>query len=175
MSTIAKFRIVGLVVALATFAFDQWSKNYIVDVLGLTQIGDHYPLLPFFDLTRTNNYGVSLGMFEATSPEMRWGLVAMTIVIALVVFVWMMREKKFWDIAALGLILGGAAGNIVDRATYGYVVDFADFHIGEFRPFLIFNVADAAISIGVVIILARALFIRETADDEQEGAASADR
>ena len=175
MSSLAKFRLIGLLVALVTFAFDQWSKYYVVDVLGLVNRGDQYPLLPFFDLTRTNNYGVSLGMFEATSPEMRWGLVAMTIIIALVVLVWMMREKKLWDIAALGLILGGAAGNIVDRASYGYVVDFADFHIGDFQPFLIFNVADAAISIGVVIILARALFIRETEDDEQEGAARADR
>ena len=68
----------------------------------------------------------------------------------------------------LGLILGGALGNIVDRYRFGYVVDFADFHIGEFRPFLIFNVADAAITIGVVIILARALFMREKPDNAQE-------
>ena len=64
-------------------------------------------------------------------------------------------------ILALSLILGGALGNIKDRYEFGYVVDFADFHIGTFRPFLIFNVADAAITIGVVILLARALFMRE--------------
>ena len=73
----------------------------------------------------------------------------------------MNREKAKWDIIALGLILGGAMGNIVDRARLGYVADFADLHIGDFRPFLIFNLADACISIGVVILLARALLIRE--------------
>ncbi len=170
MSTIGKFRLYGLVMALAIFALDQWMKKFIVDDLGLTRIGDHYPLLPFFDFTRTNNYGVSLGMFEATSMEMRWILVAVTAVIALVVLVWMLREKLLGDILALSLVLGGALGNIVDRYRFGYVIDYADFHIGTFRPFLIFNIADAAITIGVVIILARALFMSEKPSNEQDAA-----
>jgi signal peptidase II len=161
-------RLIGLGIALTLFALDQWSKGFVVDTLGLDQVGDHYPLLPFFDLTRTNNYGVSLGMFQATSLEMRWGLVAVTALMALVVFVWMLREKKLWDIAALAMILGGALGNIRDRFLYGYVVDFADFHIGSFRPFMIFNLADAAITIGVVILLARALFMGEKPATEQD-------
>lgn len=154
-------RILGLALAAVIFVIDQWLKGYVTGPLGLTRIGDTHHLLPFFDFTLTHNYGVSLGMFEATSAEMRWGLLAMTGLIALVVLVWLLRERRFGDILPLGMILGGALGNIVDRATYGYVVDFADFHIGTFRPFLIFNLADAAISIGVVIILARALFMRE--------------
>lgn len=164
----SRARLIGLGIALTLFAFDQWLKSFVVDTLGLTQVGDHYPLLPFFDFTRTNNYGVSLGMFEATSLEMRWGLVGVTALIAVVVFIWMLREKKMWDIAALALILGGALGNIRDRFHYGYVVDFADFHIGDFRPFLIFNLADAAITIGVVILLARALFMGEKPATEQD-------
>jgi len=68
----------------------------------------------------------------------------------------------------LGLILGGALGNIQDRAVYGYVIDYADLHFGDFRPFLIFNVADAAISIGVAFILVRALFMREKPAEPQE-------
>lgn len=174
MSVRNKLRLIGLLVAALIFFADQWLKNYVVEVLGLTQIGDHYPLLPFFDFTRTNNYGVSLGMFEATSVEMRWILVGVTAAIALLVLVWMLRERKLGDILALGLVLGGAFGNILDRVLYGYVIDFADFHIGDFRPFLIFNVADAAITIGVVIILARALFIRETVADEQEALVEAE-
>ena len=126
-------------------------------------------LLPIFDLRFTRNFGVSLGMFEATSPEMRWGLVLVTAVIALVVTVWMLREKLLGDIFALSLILGGALGNIKDRYELGYVVDFADLHFGEFRPFLIFNVADAAITIGVLIVLARAFFMRDKDDDEVDG------
>ncbi len=161
-------RLIGLGIALTLFALDQWSKRFVVDTLGLTQVGDHLPLLPFFDFTRTNNYGVSLGMFPATSLEMRWAMVGALTLVALVVFVWMLREKKMWDIAALALILGGAMGNIRDRFLYGYVIDFADFHIGDFRPFLIFNLADAAITIGVVILLARALFMGEKPATEQD-------
>ncbi|MBX7482323.1 signal peptidase II [Qipengyuania qiaonensis] len=166
MNAILKYRLIGCVVALGIFAVDQWSKSYVTDALGIDEIGDAMELLPFFDLRFTRNFGVSLGMFEATSPEMRWGLVLVTALIALVVTVWMLREKLIGDILALSLILGGALGNIKDRYELGYVVDFADLHFGEFRPFLIFNVADAAITIGVVIVLARAFFMRDK--DEQE-------
>jgi len=154
-------RVLGLVIAAIVFAADQWAKHFVVDVLGLTEPGDHYDLLPFFDFTRMNNFGVSLGLFQATSMEMRWILVGVTALIAAVVLVWMMRERLMGDITALALVLGGALGNIVDRYTLGYVVDYADLHFGEFRPFLIFNIADAAITIGVVLLLARTLFMRE--------------
>lgn len=170
MTALNKFRASGLAIAAVIFIADQWVKHFVVETLGLDQIGENYPILPFFDFTRTNNYGVSLGMFEATSMEMRWILVGVTALIACVVAVWMMREKAFGDILALALVLGGALGNIRDRYLYGYVIDYADLHFGDFRPFLIFNVADAAITIGVVIILARALFIREKPDNAQDDA-----
>jgi len=161
-------RLLALGFALVLFAADRWLKDFVVNTLGLDRVGEQYRLLPFFDLTRVNNYGVSLGMFQATSMEMRWMLVGVTALIALGVFIWIMREVNKWEIAALSMILGGALGNIYDRYTYGYVVDFADFHIGSFRPFMIFNLADAAITIGVVILLARALFIREKPATEQD-------
>jgi signal peptidase II len=154
-------RLIGLVIAAVIFGLDQWVKWLVVGPLRLVREGDHLDLLEFFDLTRTHNFGVSLGMFTATSLEMRWGLVAITSLIALVVLVWLFRERRFLDILPLGLVLGGALGNIRDRSTFGYVLDYADFHIGEWRPFLIFNIADAAITVGVVIILVRALFLRE--------------
>ena len=169
MRPVLRHRLVGCVVALLIFAVDQWSKNYVTKTLGIDRIGDAMELLPIFDLRFTRNFGVSLGMFEATSHEMRWGLVAVTGLIALVVTIWMLREKLLGDILALSLILGGALGNIKDRYDLGYVVDFADLHFGEFRPFLIFNVADAAITIGVVIVLARAFFMRDKDDDEVDG------
>lgn len=153
-------RLIGLAIAGVIFALDQWLKWLVITPLRLREVMV-VDLLPFFDLRYTENRGVSLGMFEATSTEMRWMLVALTAAIALVVLVWMFREKLLGDIAGLGLILGGALGNIVDRYQLGYVIDFADFHIGDFRPFLIFNLADAAITIGVVIILARSFFLRE--------------
>ena len=170
MNALFRLRLIGLALAGAIFLLDQAIKGYVAGPLGLRHVGDHLPLLPFFDFTRTHNYGVSLGMLTATSMEMRWGLVALTGVIALVVLVWMLREKQLGEIVPLALVLGGALGNIRDRVNYGYVLDYADFHIGTFRPFLIFNLADAAITIGVVIILARSFLIREKPATEDAGA-----
>lgn len=160
-------RLIGVVLALAIYGVDQWIKRLVTGPLGIDRIGDYREILPFFDLRFTQNFGVSLGMFEATSVEMRWALVAVTALIALTVTVWMLREKLLGEILGLSLILGGALGNIKDRYELGYVIDYADLHFGEWRPFLIFNVADAAITIGVVIILARALFLRDKHDNDQ--------
>ena len=81
--------------------------------------------------------------------------------IAAAISLWICREKARPEVAALGLVLGGAAGNITDRARLGYVADFLDLHIGNWHPFLVFNVADAAITIGVLLLVARALLVRE--------------
>lgn len=162
-------RVVGLAVALVVYALDQGIKGWVVDHIKLDTVGQVY-VLPFFNLTWTQNFGVSLGLFTAGSPEGRWALVAMTGAIAAFVLVWLLRERKLPEIAALGLVLGGAAGNIRDRFGVGYVIDYADLHFGSFRPFLIFNLADAAITIGVLIILARSLFSREKPDAAAEPA-----
>ena len=153
-------RLIGLGIAALIFVSDQFVKWLVI---GPLQLRERYviDLLPFFDLRYTENRGVSLGLFEATSSEMRWILVAVTALIAIAVAVWIMRERLLADIVGLGLILGGALGNIVDRSQLGYVIDYADFHIGAFRPVLIFNVADAAITIGVVIILVRSFFVSD--------------
>lgn len=157
-------RVIGLAIAAVIFVVDQAIKWYLLGPLKLRlQPEGKIDLLPFFDLRYTENLGISLGLLQATSQEMRWVLVALTALIALVVLVWMFRERLMGEIFGLSLILGGALGNIVDRSMLGYVVDYADFHIGTFRPFLIFNLADAAITIGVVIILARSIFVRDDA------------
>lgn len=170
MSKLIRYRLIGFAAAIVLFLVDQAMKGYVTQTLAMER-GDVVELLPFFDFRLTYNFGVSLGMFQADSMEMRWILVGVTSLIALVVTVWMLREKAMGEIVGLSLILGGALGNIKDRYELGYVVDYADLHFGEFRPFLIFNIADAAITIGVVIILARAFFVREKkATPEQEPA-----
>lgn len=151
----------GFVLAGGMFVLDQLTKWLVAGPIGLTQLGQNIHILPFFDLTRVHNYGISLGLLTASNDSSRWLLVAMTAVIAGVVAWWLTREEQRGDQLALGLVLGGALGNIVDRARLGYVFDFLDLHIGEFRPFLVFNVADACISIGVVILILRAFLVRE--------------
>ncbi len=152
-------RVFGLGFALLVFAADQFLKWLVINPLELRSWGQ-ITLFPFFDLTWTENRGVSMGFLTAGSEMERWLLVAFTAAIAAVVAIWLWRERRLGDTLALGLVLGGALGNILDRVRYGYVVDFLDLHIGEWRPFLVFNLADAAISIGVAILLIRALFSR---------------
>ena len=158
----------GLAVAAAVFVVDQAVKWLVTGPLGVDFLGAYQTILPIFDLRFTKNEGVSLGMLRAETELTRWLLVAFTAAIATGVAIWMTREDKRADRLALGLVLGGALGNILDRIRLGYVVDFADLHFGEWRPFLIFNVADAAITIGVLILLARALLIREKRPDPSE-------
>jgi signal peptidase II len=161
-----KSRAFGFTIAFVVFILDQLAKLGVTGPLGLDRIGDQLVLLPVFNFTYVRNEGISLGLLNATDPLGRWLLVALTAAIAVAVAVWIGREKNRIDQAALGLVLGGALGNILDRVRFGYVVDFADLHFGDFRPFLVFNVGDAAISIGVVILLLRAFLTRK---DQSEG------
>lgn len=157
--------VIGLIAALLTFLADQAVKAWVSGPLALPLVGQ-IEIMPVFRLTWAENTGVSLGLFTSDSATGRWILIGATTLIALVVVTWMFFEKARADIVALGLVLGGASGNIVDRIRHGFVVDYADLHFGNFRPFFIFNLADAAISIGVVIILARSLLSREKRDNQ---------
>jgi signal peptidase II len=166
-----KSRLFGFSIALIVFALDQLAKWVVAGTLRLREVAQ-ITILPIFNLTWTENNGISLGLFNATTEVGRWMLVAITSAIAVGVGIWIGRERHRWDQAALGLILGGALGNIIDRVRHGYVVDFADLHFGAFRPFLVFNVGDAAISIGVVILLVRAFLMRER-DEPKESVENA--
>jgi signal peptidase II len=154
----------GLFIALIAFLLDQFSKWVVITPLSL-ELKRVVTILPIFDLRWAENCGISLSMFASCTETTRWTLVAVTALVALAVAFWMTVEKAKGDVIALALIFGGALGNIVDRVRYGYVVDFADLHFGEFRPFMIFNVADACITIGVLLLVARAILLREKAPE----------
>ena len=160
---------VGFGVGAVVFLLEQVTKWIVLGPLDLrnTRIVE---ILPFFRLYYTENPGISLGLFPASSDLMRWVLVAVTAAIAIGVGWWITREDKKADQIALGMVFGGALGNILDRVRHGYVVDFADLHFGEFRPFYIFNVADAAISIGVAILLLRAFLVKDRPKENAEHA-----
>jgi signal peptidase II len=160
-------RAYAFLVAGVTFVLDQLVKWWVVGPMGLAVEGDQRVVLPFFNFTRTHNLGISLGLFRADSDAARWLIVGVTAAIALAMLVWILREPRHGDRIALGMVLGGAVGNILDRIRLGYVVDFADLHFGSYRPFLVFNIADAAISIGVVILLIRAFWTRAEPDPKE--------
>ena len=155
--------VIGLAVAALLFVLDQLAKAGIARLTGFDEFAEPHRITGFFNLRFVANRGVVLGLFQADGHGGRWLLIAITGAIALAVAYWMARERNRVDQAALGLILGGALGNILDRVRLGFVVDYADLHLGAWRPFLVFNLADAAITLGVVVLLVRALFVREKA------------
>lgn len=166
----------GLAIALAAFLFDQATKFVVIEILSLPRKG-MIEIIEIFNLTWAENCGISLSLLSNCNDTTRWSLVALTSVVAGAVGVWMTRERARGDVLALALIFGGALGNIVDRIRFGYVADFADLHFGDFRPFLIFNVADACITIGVLLLVARALLLSDKAPDrdaDKSGTAAPD-
>ena len=156
----ANHRRFGFTIAVIIFIFDQVTKWVVTNVFQLRQ-RQTIEVLPIFDLKWIENRGVSMGFLTAGSELERWLLVALTVGLAILVTVWLWREKRRDDVIALALVLGGALGNILDRVRFGYVVDFADLHFGDIHPFLVFNVADAAITIGILLLLLRALLTRD--------------
>jgi len=164
---IRRNRAIGLSIALAIFVVDQIVKWVVRYPFQLEQ-RQTIELLPFFTLRWLKNTGVSMGLLNASSETGRWLLVALTAAIAAFVTFWMWREKRRDDAIALALVLGGALGNILDRVRLGYVVDYADLHFGDIHPFLVFNVGDAAITIGVLLLLVRALLTRDRKVSEEE-------
>ena len=160
-----KTRTWAIAAAAIVFIADQLTKWFVIGPLQLQWVRQIF-VLPIFNLTWTENRGISLGLLTADGELGRWLLVAMTAAIAGGIAWWITHEHQRGDQVALGMVLGGALGNILDRVRFGYVVDFADLHFGDWRPFLVFNVADAAISIGVVILLLRAFLARPKAPEE---------
>jgi len=161
----------ALVLAAIVFAADQAIKWVLLTEVRLQSIRHAMgiEILPFFDLRYVENRGISMGFLTADTPLARWALVAMTLGIVVGILFWLRREERRPDALALGAVLGGALGNILDRARLGFVFDYADFHLGAWRPFLVFNVADAAITVGVAVLLVRAIFVRDK-EPESENA-----
>ena len=148
----SRFAPAGFVTAAIVFVVDQAIKIWVTGPLGIDQLGAYREIVSFFDLRFVPNIGVSLGLLPAGSPAMRWAIVALTGAIALGVAVWLTRETNRYDRMALGLVLGGAIGNILDRIRFGYVVDFLDFSGTGVFPW-VFNIADSAITVGVVLLI----------------------
>ena len=140
----------GLLVALVTAGLDQYSKHYIFAMLADIPY-KQIEVLPFFNLVMVQNFGVSFGMFS-NMHNSHLILSLMALAITLVLIVWMWQVKKLYMAIALGLIIGGAVGNIIDRVLYGAVADFLDFYWGAYH-WPAFNLADSAVFVGVVLIL----------------------
>ena len=145
-------RAAGLVSAALALALDQGSKLWLLHVFGIGERQLPIPLAPFFDLTMAWNKGVSYSWFTANSWAGWAALVAVTLTATLFLGVWMWRATTALTAVSLGLIVGGALGNLIDRLAYGAVADFFHFHVGQFSWY-VFNIADVAIVAGVAGLL----------------------
>jgi signal peptidase II len=141
----------GLIAALAALVLDQASKFWLLSVFDIASRGAVH-LTPFFDLALTWNKGISYGWFQTDSAGGEMILLGVKIAAVVGLVIWLARAQSALAAVALGLIIGGAIGNAIDRFTFGAVMDFALFHIeiaGKDRDWYVFNLADVAIVAGV--------------------------
>lgn len=136
---------IGIVVA------DQLTKQWVAASFGY---GERLNILPVFDLTLVHNYGAAWSFLSDAGGWQRWLLTTVSAVVSVVLVIWIARVPKEQKLLlyALGLILGGAVGNLIDRALFGYVIDFLSVY---YHPhyFPVFNIADSAITIGAIFML----------------------
>jgi signal peptidase II len=151
--------VIGLIVAAVVVALDQFAKWWMLEVFLLPYRGT-VEVLPFFDLIMVWNRGISFGLLAFAGGMGRWILMALAAGIIGVLIFWLRRITSVLLSVTLGLVIGGAIGNLVDRVRLGAVVDFIELHAGGYA-FYVFNVADAAISIGVALLLWDAIFVKE--------------
>jgi signal peptidase II len=147
-----RYFLLSLVIVIA----DQWSKGFMSDLLRLCRPGDcqSIVLLPVFNFTLLHNAGAAFSFLSDAGGWQRWLLVAVSTLVSAVIVVWLYRIKSSEKLLALALalILGGAIGNLIDRALVGYVVDFIVVHYRHYY-FPAFNIADSAITIGAMVLI----------------------
>jgi signal peptidase II len=149
----------GLLIALVVVIADQLSKFLLIDFMAGRSFRP-LEVAPIFDLVMVWNRGASFGLFASESQIVRWVFVALSVAVSIGLGVWLKRAERWWLAVALGLVIGGAVGNVIDRVTRGMVADFFSFHLGAYY-WPAFNVADMAIVAGVGVLLYDSLFLGE--------------
>ena len=151
----------GFWIAAAIFVADQATKLWGLFIQRIVETGP-VRITSFLELTEVWNRGISYGLFQQSTDLGRWLLIIISIIATIGFSIWLTRAQDKILAAALGLLIGGAAGNLIDRIAYGAVFDFIHFHWGSFSWY-VFNIADAAIVAGVVGLLYDALRSRDGA------------
>lgn len=151
MSRVTRTGWAAYAIAAAVIVLDQLSKLWVLGGLELAS-RDTIPVFGPLHLTMVWNQGISFGLMKAEHEIVRWGLVVFSILVAVLLGVWARRPGRGILAGGLGLVMGGAIGNAIDRARFGAVVDFIDVQRIGFFPW-VFNVADSAITIGVALLL----------------------
>jgi signal peptidase II len=146
-----RLAMIAYALAAVLIVLDQLSKYWILSVLRLPERGTLEVFWPL-QFTRIWNEGVSFGLLQAQHDVVRWGLVVFSLGVAGLLGVWARSQARLLPALGLGLVIGGAIGNAIDRARFGAVVDFIDVQRLGFFPW-IFNIADSGITVGVILLL----------------------
>ena len=162
-----KLPVVGGVVALAIVLLDQIVKAGVLAYFSGPSV-DPRPLAPFLDLTLRLNRGISFSLFARDSAAGEAALLAVTLAATVLLAWWLIRSRSALPAVGLGLIIGGALGNAIDRLAHGAVIDYLDLHAFG-RHFFVFNVADAAINIGVALLILDLLVAPRAAKSRSQG------
>ena len=140
----------GLIVAIVVLIIDQLTKWWILDQV--MQPPRVIEVTPFFNLVMAWNRGVSFGMFAYVADIIPYVLSLLALAVVFLLVRWLLKVDRVWPAAALGMVIGGAIGNVIDRLRFGAVADFLDFHAGGYH-WPAFNVADSGIVVGVALLL----------------------
>lgn len=140
-----------IVLSIVVFLVDWLSKYYVAHHLAM---GEPVSVLPFLNVMLAFNKGTAFSLLNQGATWQFWLLTGIAVVVSLTILIWLsqLSRQENWRACALALILGGAIGNVWDRIAYGHVIDFVDFHIGNWH-FATFNIADAAITIGAIMLI----------------------
>ena len=158
--------LLGGVVALIVVVLDQIAKIAVLSRSGALEAGSE-PLTPFLDLTLRLNRGISFSLFARDSASAEAALLALTLAATALLAWWLSRSRSGLPAVGLGLIIGGALGNAIDRIVHGAVVDYLDLHAFG-RHFFVFNLADAAINVGVALLILDLLAIPRAPDSRNQ-------
>jgi signal peptidase II len=158
---------VGGLIALAVVLVDQIAKACVLSYSAQPDV-DPTPLTPFLDLTLRWNKGISFSLFARDSASAQASLLVLTLAVVGLLAWWLFRSRSLLPAAGLGLIIGGAVGNAIDRLAHGAVVDYLDLHAFG-RHFFVFNIADAAINIGVALLILDLVFAPRAPKGESQG------
>jgi signal peptidase II len=162
-----KLPIVGGIIALAVVLVDQIVKVAVLTHFAGPEVGAR-PLAPFLDLTLQLNRGISFSLFARDSASGEAALLAITLAATGLLAWWLVRSQSLLPAVGLGLIIGGALGNAIDRVAHGAVIDYLDLHAFG-RHFFVFNVADAAINVGVALLILDLLLVPRAPKGRSQG------
>ncbi len=159
-------RWIGLGLAGLVLMVDQATKWWVINVImNPPQV---IPVTPFFNLVMGWNRGISFGLMNRESALSDWILPLVAVIIVAVLSVWLWRNDRIVVAVAIGLVIGGALGNVIDRLRFGAVADFLDFHAAGIH-WPAFNVADTGITVGAVMLVLESLFARRESPKDRDG------